>query len=348
MKAVLSILILLLTSQCLLAQHVIDSFSNASRHGDVLNKIEVNFVNPGCRGANQIWQLGQCDKQSRHVRQEIVSLCDTIAVIEADHIYHFVMRNDTLFNKGEQSRHAYMLYNELRPMLRYPFQYGDSISDYYSGIGKDGNAGIHRSGWGYSVADGTGILTAGLDIYKDALRVHHHDEFTDLYYSADTICLHTTDDRYVWFIRGYRYPIQESEYRTVTTDGSILSTDSLTILYLPGAQSELADDPANYSILSDKTNTSGAPQKDNPIKQLQATISTDGRNLNLNFTLTDVCDFSFIVCDVMGNVLGYMHRSKYVPGDWQENILLSRRPVGNTLTINVQCNGQTTSLKVGL
>ena len=148
MKTVFSVLILVFCNHCLYSQSKIDISSNALRNGDVLNKIQIPYVNPGERGSGQVWQLGHFNKRSKTIQQGIASAGDTVAIFEADQIRHYCMQGDTLRCKGEQSQRAFMLYDTLRPVLCYPFHFGDSISGSYSGVGRNENAFVSRFGQG--------------------------------------------------------------------------------------------------------------------------------------------------------------------------------------------------------
>lgn len=339
-------------SQFLSAQVPIDSAANAPRSGDELCKLKISFVNEGDTGRNQVWRLGEPNKKSQQMRQRITASGDTIALFEAGRIRHFLMRGDTLTDKGEQSRRAYMLYDELRPTLRYPFSFGDSISGQFSGNGREENVDAARTGFGYTVADGTGILTDGLDTLRNVTRLHFRDDFTDTYFGADTTRFRTVIDRYAWFCPGFRYPVQES-LRWFEADGdSLIPTDSTTYLYLPEMQlADLADDAVNDSIRTLLANaaaagTSASNGQISALRDLQAGISADGSRIDLSFNVTELCDLSFIACDVVGNVIGHANYENCAPGERQESIVLSRRPVGNTVMLNVQSGEERMSLKV--
>ena len=339
-------------SQILSAQAPIDSAANAPRSGDELCKLKISFINEGERGENQVWRLGEANKKSRQVRQRISASGDTIAIFEAGRIRHFLMHGDTLTDKGEQSRRSYMLYDDLRPLLRYPFAFGDSISGQFSGIGREENVDAARSGFGYTVADGYGILTDGLDTLRNVTRIHFRDDFTDTYFGADTTHFRTVIDCYAWFCAGYRYPVQES-LRWFEADGdSLIPTDSTTYLYLPEMQlADLADDAVNDSIRILLANAAGAGTSAtngqiSTLRDLQAGISADGSRIDLSFSVTEPCDLSFIACDVMGNVIGHANYENCAPGERLESIALSRRPVGNTVMLNVQSGEERMSLKV--
>ncbi len=338
--------------QALSAQIPIDSTANAPRSGDELCKLKISFVNEGDTGRNQVWRLGEPNKKSQQMRQRITASGDTIAVFEAGRIRHFLMLGNTLMDKGEQSRRAYMLYDELRPSLRYPFAFGDSISGKFSGIGREENVDAARTGFGYTVADGTGIVTDGLDTLRNVTRVHFRDDFTDTYFGADTTQFRTVIDRYAWFCAGFRYPVQES-LRWFEADGdSLIPTDSTTYLYLPEMQlADLADDAVNDSIRTLLANaaaagTSVANGQISALRDLQAGISADGSRIDLSFSVTEPCNLSFIACDVVGNVIGSAHYANCAFGERQESIVLSRRPVGNTVMLRIESGNETQNMKV--
>ena len=351
MKTLLSAISMAVFSQFLSAQVPLDSAANAPRSGDELCKLKISFVYEGDAGRNQVWRLGEANKKSRQVRQRITASGDTIALFEAGRIRHFLMHGNTLTDKGEQSRRAYMLYDDLLPMLRYPFALGDSISGKFSGVGREENVDAARTGFGYTVADGFGILTDGLDTLRNVTRLHFRDDFTDTYFGADTTRFRTVIDRYAWFCTGYRYPVQES-LRWFEADGdSLIPTDSTTYLYLPEMQLEdLADDVVNDSIRTLLATVAAGASATNgqisALRDLQAGISADGSRLDLHFTVTEACDLTFIACDVMGNVLGSAHYANCAAGDWQESITLSRQAVGNALMLKVQSGEERQNMKV--
>ncbi len=338
-------------SQFLSAQVPLDSAANAPGSGDELCKLKISFVYEGDAGRNQVWRLGEANKKSRQVRQRITASGDTIAVFEAGRIRHFLMHGNTLTDKGEQSRRAYMLYDELRPVLRYPFAFGDSISGQFSGIGREENVDAARSGFGYTMADGFGILTDGLDTLRNVTRLHFRDDFTDTYFGADTTRFRTVIDRYAWFCAGYRYPVQES-LRWFEADGdSLIPTDSATYLFLPEMQlADLADDAVNDSIRTLLANVAAGASATNgqisTLRDLQAGISADGSRIDLCFSVTEPCDLSFIACDVMGNVIGSAHYANCAAGEWQESIMLSRQAVGNALMLNIVSGDEKQNMKV--
>lgn len=332
----------------MLAQVPIARNSNSMRSGDVLCKVEVNYVSPGQRGSDQIWQLGEVSGDSRDVLQGIASNGDTIAIFEANRIHHYVVHGDTLFDKGEQQRRAYCIFDEERPVLHYPFQYSDSISGHYSGSGRDENTFQTSSGYGYTVADGTGMLTDGTDTIRHITRLHMYDDYTTNL--GNQFTMRYRRHHYSWYCDGYRYPIMESFHWSVVDDTISMPIDSITYLFLPVQQMALGEDIVNDSILAEVALADAVTQKQasihGEVSNVSATLSADGTKISIAYTMTGTGDISFCACDIVGNILGYAHYENREEGDWQEDLVLSRKPFGNVLMLNIKCGENEKNIKV--
>lgn len=334
------------------AQIPISSEANSFRTGDKLCKVQVDYVAPGDGGPNEVWPLGRMTKESQDFLQTIASARDTIAIFERGRIQHYLVHGDTLVDKGEQSRRAFCLYSQERPMLRYPFQYGDSLSGSFLGQGREENIKTSRSGWGYSVADGMGMLTDGEDTIPHIMRIHFFDEYTDTYYTGDTISFHIQCDRYSWYCAGYRYPIMESiRWATVAEGSATIPFDSVTYLFLPVMQMELAEDAVNDSILNlvaiaDAANAETQASTKSALASINAGLSAGGTRLDISYTLDGESSIDFCACDILGNILGHAHYEKQEAGEWQECIVLNRKPISNVLTLNIKCGDNSMVIKI--
>ena len=209
MKRFILLSYLFLELQLLFAQTTISISANAVRHEDDLLKIQIPYIESGNPGSDAVWQLGIATDDSPEFLQSINSNGDTIAIYEEGRMLHFVMRNDTLYDKGIQSRRAHRNYVQERPVLHYPFGYGDRVEGSYAGVGRDENLTYTVDGNGYTEADGFGVLTDGTDTLRHVTRLHMHDEYT-LAYGEEQDLQHLAEDRYLWYCAGYRYPVQES------------------------------------------------------------------------------------------------------------------------------------------
>lgn len=139
MKILSTLFIALFPSLYLFSQVPLTTLNNTLRHGDILCKIEVPYVEQGDRGSDAVWHLPEIPEKGKEHLQMINSNTDTVAVYEEGRILHYLAKGDTLLLKGQQSPRAYRIYSQERPYMRYPFQYGDSISGGYKGDCRDEN-----------------------------------------------------------------------------------------------------------------------------------------------------------------------------------------------------------------
>ena len=218
------------------------------RHGDFLCRVEFPYESEGERGEASVWTLPDIPDDSPDHLQAIRSNGDTIVIYEEGRMLHYLMRGDTLYNKGEQSRRSYRILSQERPELVYPFQFGDSISGSYEGDCRYEGNHYTSCGQGYTVADGMGLLTDGEDTLHHVLRLHLHDYFEDDYGNETTE--RWSRDCFRWYCMGYRYPVMETII-TYRHDGAEQEqSSSSTYLYLPVMQMELDEDVPNEELLA--------------------------------------------------------------------------------------------------
>ena len=233
--------------------------------------------------------------------------------------------------------------------MRYPFAYGDSLGGTFLAKGVDEGIDLTVKGFGYTVADGLGILVDGTDTLRHVLRLHLMDDYTEDY--GGQAQLHYRRDKYQWYMMGWRYPVQESvHWSMVEGDTAVTALDSVTYLYLPDMQLELAEDAVNDSIRKQIALWDAQNGKEGGISALAdiaATLSPDGRTLTIDYTLTEgATALSFIACDVMGNVLGSKQIDNAEAGDHQETLTLSRKPIGNAVLLHIESGEEKQTEKV--
>ena len=331
-----------------MAQNSLTTSTNALRHGDILCRVEIPYESEGERGEASIWMLPAIPDDNPDHLQAIRSNGDTIVIYEQGRMLHYLMYGDTLYNKGEQSRRSYRILSHERVELIYPFQYEDSIASSYEGDCRYEGIRFSVSGYGYTVADGMGILTDGEDTLHHVLRLHLHDEYADDYGNGFTE--QWTTDCFRWYCMGYRYPVMETVL-TSRLDGSEQMVDSsATYLYLPVMQMELDEDIANEALLAQLETggygVQGGQGGTGSLESIDATLSSDGQFLTINYSLSSSSDITFYACDIMGNLLGTSHYQNREAGEWQECLTLSRRPIGNALMMSIRCGEQWISMKV--
>lgn len=346
-KSALLLVWALTTTQVLMAQMPVMRSTNALRHGDVLQKTIVEYVNEGDAGENMVWNFCAISQDSRNNLQAIVSNGDTIAILGKEGIQHFVMRGDTLLYKGMQSRCSLCVCQQERPVIIYPFHYRDSIFSTYSGTGYNEGIEVLTQGRGCTVADGTGVLTDGVDTLTNVTRLSLFDEFIENY--STQVEVKYRRYTFLWFCAGSRYPVMESVKNCLVDENNIETPiDSVSYLYLPAAQSDLAEDTANDSIRYKLNFLRGyLIHQDKGIRgltSLQTSLSASNR-LIVDYTLSESKTIALLVCDVLGNILGY-YRSTDDAGNWQADIPLNRKPISDVLLLNIQSGEEQISIKV--
>ena len=346
-KLLLPLLLALLAAK-IAAQTALTSSTASPRHGDILCRVEIPYESEGERGEASVWTLPAIPDDSPDHLQAVRSNGDTIVIYERDRMLHYLVRGDTLYNKGEQSRRAYRILSQERPELVYPFQYGDSISGGYEGDCQYEGNHYTSCGQGYTVADGIGLLTDGEDTLRHVLRLHLHDHFED--HHGNGMTERWSRDCYRWYCMGYRYPVMETVI-TYRHDGAEQEqTGSATYLYLPVMQMELDEDVPNEELLARLeavgSNGQAGQGGGGSLTSVDASLSSDGQSLTINYSLNSTSDITFYACDIMGNVLGTAHYENREADDWQECLTLSRRPIGNALMLSIHCGEQWVSMKV--
>lgn len=348
MKYLFPISFLLALSTSVIAQVSLTAPTSGLRHGDFLCRVEIPYESEGERGEASAWTLPAIPDDSPDHLQTVRSNGDTIVIYEQGRMLHYLVRGDTLYNKGEQSRRAYRILSQERPELVYPFQYGDSISGSYEGDCRYEGNHYTSCGQGYTVADGMGLLTDGEDTLHHVLRLHLHDYFEDDYGNETTE--RWSRDCFRWYCMGYRYPVMETII-TYRHDGAEQEqSSSSTYLYLPVMQMELDEDVPNEELLArleaDGSNGQGGQDGGGSLASVDASLSSDGQSLTISYSLSSASDITFYACDIMGNVLGTSHYENREAGEWQDCLVLSRRPIGGALMLGIRCGEQWLSMKV--
>lgn len=82
MKSLTVIFLAFLSSCYLFSQVPLTTSNNTLRHGDILCKIEVPYVEHGDRGCDAVWHLPEIPEKGKEHLQTINSNTDTVAVYE--------------------------------------------------------------------------------------------------------------------------------------------------------------------------------------------------------------------------------------------------------------------------
>ena len=361
LQNILSTAIVLLFATGSFAQTSITSRYNGYRDGDQLYRVVADEASLGDRGGNCVWELPSAQKDDRYFKQTIFLRNDSLTIVEGDLMLHYIATDKDLSMRGFQTREMYCVKDKLMPELKYPFAYGDSIAGTFSSKTVYYDAfPIEGDGYCYTVCDGRGVLTDGNQTLKDVLRVHHHNTNISEYDDEDEdtvvhIVSEVTEDKYLWYYVGCRYPVMDTRIITCKENGNVVSDTTFTSLYLPDLQlSDLAYDDANSQLIAQRETQEQSPDLDGngdegeppfPIK-MSASLQSDHNEIVLNYTVSEDITATFYACDLAGRVLGSITHASLCQGEHHETMFLNNRPINSIVMLTIIAGDRKQVIKV--
>lgn len=361
LQNIFSMAVVLLFATGSFAQTSITSQYNGYRDGDKLYRVIADDTSLGDRGEDCVWELPSAQKDNKYFKQTIFLRNDSLTIVEGDLMLHYIATDKDLSMRGYQTREMYTLQDRLMPELEYPFAYGDSIAGTFSSktVFYD-TFPVEGEGYCYTVCDGRGVLTDGNQILKDVLRVHHHNTVISEYDNEDGdeeehIVSEVTEDKYLWYYAGCRYPVMDTRIITCKENGNVVSDTTFTSLYLPDLQlSELAYDDANSQLIAQRETQEQSPDPEGngdkgvppfPIK-MSASLQSDHNEIVLNYTVSEDTDASFYACDLAGRVLGSITHASLSQGEHHETMFLNNRPINSIVMLTIIAGDRKQVIKV--
>ena len=358
---ILSTAIVLLMAVDTNAQPSITCQYNGYRNGDKLYRVVADRTSLGNRGENCVWELPATPKDGKYFKQAIFLQNDSLTIVEGDFLLHYIATDKELSLRGFQNRDMYTVQDRLLPELKYPFAFGDSIADNFSRRTTYYDTfTVEENGNCYTVCDGRGILTDGTEALKDVLRIHHHNTIISEYDNEDNdamehIVSEVTEDKYLWYCSGCRYPVMDTRIITCKENGKITSDTAFTSLFLPELQlTELAYDDANSQLIAQReslepsSNPSGNNNENRtpfPIK-ISASLQANNNEIALDYTVTEDTDATFYAYDLAGRLLRCMNHVALSKGEYHENMILDKRPINNIVMLTVIAGDKKQVIKV--
>ena len=345
---------------------------NSYRGGDEITRLRVPYVEPGSKGENCIWEYDGSVSNAKECKQAVSAENGTITCLENHNLYHYSMKGDSLVSNGFENRTTRLDYLNGQPVLKYPFAYGDSIGGYYCGKGVySDRLALFVWGKSYTVADAKGVLVNGNDTLRNIVRTHQHVEFRRktpvvsqsggiyLYDSEDSIkaaidsiSAGMTEDRYRWYMAGYRYPVMESiSYCRLTADGIAEPYSSTTYLFLPDEQkATLQPDKDNERVREQLAeNADGNPSGDAadkfPVELSDIESGADGKSISFSYTLSESGSVLFCVYDSNSRLISSVSHGSQPEGTYTEHLTLKCAPNGSVM-LHTIVNGQSKIVKV--
>ena len=360
-QTILSTVIALLLAVGAFAQPSITNRHNGYRDGDRLYRIVASDTTLGNRGENCVWELPPVQDDGNVFKQTIFLRNDSLTIIEEDFLLHYIATDKELSMRGFQTREMYSLQDRLLTELKYPFAYGDSISGTYSRRTTYYDTfTTEEKGSCYTVCDGWGVLTDGYEILKDVLRIHHHNTILSEYDdeegdSVQHIVSEVSEDKYLWYYSGCRYPVMDTRIITCRENGETVSDTTFTSLYMPDLQiSELAYDDANSQLLAqrevlEQSSNQGGSNNGNeapfPVR-MSAALQPGHGEISLDYHVLEDTDAAFYAYDMAGRLLGCVAHISLTKGEHHETMVLERRPINNIVMLTIIAGDQQQVIKV--
>ena len=196
-------------SQCVLSYK-----SNALIKGDVILSKEFQYVDPGSAGQNQIWDFSKISFKGNEKSNHIFS--SPTAKLEGVSEYNVLMSDGEresymnitaadLAEKGYTAKDLTMVYSDPVLLMVYPFTFGESFTDKYTGSTLfQGQTKIDLTGDYTVTADAFGTLILPDRTLTNTLRVMAEKSGVEMNPCSSNVVRIL---KYSWYAPGYRYPV---------------------------------------------------------------------------------------------------------------------------------------------
>lgn len=333
--------------QSLSAQTQITHEHNGMRAGDVLKRQQVNYIPSGDNGENLVWNISELTDIGDYT---VEYCCDSDSTVVYEiiptAINKYTMSGDTLFCIGYETPLKKMQYS--RPVLNivYPSFFRQYAEANYEGHGTYCQTHATESFGTVSMeADATGsLIVSEEDTLDNVIRVHSIKTGAIGMASEDSTGVDSMnfkqeiEDRYLWYARGYRYPVFETVSTSYYDNMDFVSCIQEAYIYMPDRQRQLSDE-VNDEILREDS-LSAAAERD----IIHYALDYSGNTLSLSYDLDEDAVINTLICNKMGMLFQRKNEKKAAGTDYQMQFDCSGlRPDDYILYINV--NGKVYSEK---
>ncbi|MBQ7157210.1 MAG: hypothetical protein IJR86_05405, partial [Bacteroidaceae bacterium] len=245
----------------MLCGQTIDYATNAPRIGDVCKRQQVEYFNCGNGGHDVIWDFRGLSATGKVDVTYYLNIGDSVlAAADSERMCKYTLINDTLRMVGYETPLIEMSYSVPQICMTYPFDYGHGISNCFDGQGKYcGELLMHHCGTMIVEADAEGsVMVADGDTLCNVIRVHTlSTNSLGMYAATDTLLSDSSnvkqeiEEKYSWYVRGYRYPMYETVCVSYYDKMNPVSSIRKAYRYLPDNQSFLKDSVNERMLMED-------------------------------------------------------------------------------------------------
>lgn len=315
---------------------------------DSINKEIIPYFDAGCEGENVTWDFS-ADNETP---------CDTTLFA----IYYtgnkilwdyngsldtYFQRNDSLLLCRKESPLYEMDYHEPVVCMTYPFNYGCSISNRFSGTGSyEGKLSLSEQGMANVVADAYGrIILAEGDTINNVTRVRTTltaDVTVSDKTGENTICRVKKDtETFRWYARGYRYPVIENFSEKVFHEGRLIA-QSQHAGRIPIDELKSLVDEENEDI---RRQDSLAYVQAHPLESLG--VTNRGYEAEVGYTLLTDAHVSMTLANSSGMVFWRFDEDEYAGESYSHRIPLSGLLRGQYV-VYINANGEVENAKINI
>ena len=297
---------------------------------DSLQKCRIRYFSPGKGGRNKVWDFSR-KLVSRELAQVMFMKDSTgvVSVTEPGKIDYYRTTPDTLMLFGSESPLEKREYVMEKLAMKYPLEYGDSVSKDFRCEGKYCDLQSFREvGTTTLKVDAVGsIVLAENDTIRNVRRVHTIDAYA-ICMDSDSAALDTAkltqviDERYEWYLPGAQYPIIENVTSTTYLNMDVLGTTQYAYCNLPENQVAYYITPDDDDETDEVGASSGDEQTDPDIIHYE--IEKRGKVINISYDL----DEEATITTVVASYIGLLCKSS----QWTQS-------AGQGYSVQIDCNG---------
>lgn len=294
---------------------------NSPRCGDSYSLKQVDYFSPGNSGENVIWDFSWLNSTGDNYRKDFFLSVDSVLSCADDEcVMKYSLMYDTLFCLGYDTPLKHVEYTEPMKIITYPFQYGSSISNTYSGIGDYCKRLILKNGGTLIVdADAEGMIINNYgDTLYNVIRVHTTRlNSVSMHIPSDTLLEDTSrmkqeiEEHYAWYVSGYRYPMYETSSVCFYDNMTPISCIQKAYYYCADDLEELSD-PVNEEILQNGS-ISNSAERD----IIHYTIRIDGNTLTMDYSLDADASINALISNSMGILYGRRSTIQHAGANYQ-------------------------------
>ena len=216
MRNLFSTTILSLVSMGVYAQATLTHQNKALIMGESCTYHEIQFVEPGTNGPNQVWNFTNLQFTNKNPETSYqYALAQKPEGIENSNLsilddgYNYLMssKDNTLEELGYVNtiKNMSMVYSNPVLKMKYPFSYGDQFTDHFQGVALFNNDyKIEFTGDNTVTADAYGTLILPNLIFDNVMRIKSVKKGIQINRCGE---VNVNIVKYAWYANGYRYPV---------------------------------------------------------------------------------------------------------------------------------------------